>query len=353
MNTDRKTHEIDVVGIFKQILREKKPLAWCVGIMMVLGVVVALNTEKTYTANVVLAPEITGMGMSQSLGDLASMVGVNLGSSGSSTDAIYPDIYPDVFASNDFIIPLFQVPVMLKDSTSSKTYYTHLLKDHKIPFWKYPALWINKLVSKADPNALKTTVNPFRLTKRQTEICNEVRKNIACLIDKKTNVITINVTDTDPQVAAILADTIQRRLQQYISIYRTQKARNDLSYAKKIFAESKEQYIRAQRVYAGYADANTDVILQSFRSKQEELENEMQLRFNVYQQAAQQLQSAKDKVQEHTPAFTVIQQATMPLKASSMPRSALVFLFMMIGVFVDAVWIFFGRDLFHQFRRRR
>ncbi|EFM00726.1 hypothetical protein HMPREF0658_2336, partial [Hoylesella marshii DSM 16973 = JCM 13450] len=145
MNTDRKTHEIDVVGIFKQILREKKPLAWCVGIMMVLGVVVALNTEKTYTANVVLAPEITGMGMSQSLGDLASMVGVNLGSSGSSTDAIYPDIYPDVFASNDFIIPLFQVPVMLKDSTSSKTYYIHLLKDHKVPFWKYPALWINKL----------------------------------------------------------------------------------------------------------------------------------------------------------------------------------------------------------------
>ena len=37
-----------------------------------------------------------------------------------------------------------------------------------------------------------------------------------------------------------------------------------------------------RQLYASYSDANSDVVLASFRSKQEDLENEMQLKFNVY-----------------------------------------------------------------------
>jgi uncharacterized protein involved in exopolysaccharide biosynthesis len=174
---------------------------------------------------------------------------------------------------------------------------------------------------------------------------------LACLIDKQTSIITINVTDGDPQVAAIMADTIQKRLQQYISRYRTQKARNDLEYSKKIFIESKAQYTKAQEVYAGYADANIDPILESIKGKQESLENEMQLRYNIYNQAAMQLQTAKAKVQEHTPAFTIIQQATVPIKASSFPRSGVVIIFMILGVVANAIWIIFGQNL-HKFWKR-
>lgn len=345
------TNEIDIIDWVLKVFREKKLLALFIGAFTCIGIIVALNQEKKYTANVVLAPEITGMGMSQSLGDLASMVGVNLKNSGSSTDAIYPDIYPDVFASNNFIIPLFKIPVTLKDSVHSKTYYEHLIKDNKISFWEYPTIWLAHLLSgsKDEDMKVQNTINPFRLTKKQAAICDRIRRNISCLIDKKTSVITINVTDNDPQVAAILADTIQKRLQQYISMYRTQKARNDLNYAQKIFMESKEQYIKAQRIFAGYSDANTDVILQSFKSKQEELENEMQLKYNMYQNASQQLQSAKSKVQEHMPAFTIIEPATVPLRASSMPRLTIVLIFILLGICLDAFWIIIGRDMTYQY----
>ncbi len=354
MNIPKTTNEIDIIGLIQKVLREKKLLALFITVFTCVGIIVAINKKKEYTANVVLAPEITGMGMSQSLGTLASMVGVDFGGNGNSTDAIYPDIYPDVFASNDFIIPLFKIPVVLKDSTNSKTYYDHLTKDSKIAFWEYPAIWVTSLLSKSEDGKLgkQKDVNLFCLTKMQAGICDKIRKNIACLIDKKTSVITISVTDDDPQVAAILADTIQNRLQQYISLYRTQKARNDLSYAKKIFVESKEQYIRAQRAFAGYSDANTEVILQSFKSKQEELENEMQLRYNIYTQAGQQLQVAKSKVQEHTPAFTVIQRATVPLRASSTPRTIIVLLFVIVGIGLDVIWITVGREQYHKFYKK-
>jgi uncharacterized protein involved in exopolysaccharide biosynthesis len=77
MEDKNKTREIDLIGILKKMFSNKKALAIFIIVFVIAGVVVALNTPKQYTANVVLAPEISGMGMSKSIGDLASMVGVN------------------------------------------------------------------------------------------------------------------------------------------------------------------------------------------------------------------------------------------------------------------------------------
>lgn len=352
MDEKNETKEIDVISIVKKVFSKKKLLGGFIIVFGVIGVVVALNNPKKYTANVVLAPEMSGMGMSKNLGDLASMVGVNLNNNSSSMDAIYPDLYPNIFASNDFVMKLFDVKVTLKDGVTTKTYYDHLLFDNKIPFWTYPSIWISNLFAKPTSGGGNQKLNPFKLTGVEWAVCNAIKASIACLIDKQTSIITINVTDGDPQVAAIMADTIQNRLQQYISRYRTQKARNDLEYSEKIFVESKSQYTKAQEVYAGYADANIDPVLESIKGKQEALENEMQLRYNIYNQAALQLQAAKAKVQEHTPAFTIIQQATIPIEASSFPRNGIVIIFMILGLVADAIWAVFGRNLFHKYSKK-
>ena len=92
----------------------------------------------------------------------------------------------------------------------------------------------------------------------------------------------------------------------------------------KLCTDAKAQYTKAQQLYSSYSDANEDVILTSFKTKQEEMENEMQLRYNIYNQCAQQLQMAKAKVQERTPAFTVIKPATVPLKKDGPKRMTII-----------------------------
>ena len=169
--------------------------------------------------------------------------------------------------------------------------------------------------------------------------------NISCVVDKNTNVISISVNDFDPVVSATMADTIQKQLQQYITIYRTKKARNDVAYAQKLYNEARQQYVKARQAYGAYADANEDLLLESYKTKRDDLENEMQLRYNIYNQIAQQLQLAKAKVQEQTPVFSIIQGATVPLKPSSMPRSFLVIIYMFVGVLADAAWILYLRDI--------
>lgn len=339
--------EIDIIGMLQKVLRRWKLLCIYMLVGAVVGVVVALNTPKWFKANVVLAPELISgsMGLSESLSDMASSFGLDLGGKGKqSMDAIYPQIYPDLFASTDFIIPLFSVNVVTKDG-QKKTYLDHLVQDLKIPFWQKPKLWVLTAVKKLkERNAAPGTtgigkMNPFRLTEDEEQIVDMVRGSIGCQIDKKTNVINISIADPDPQVAAIMVDTLQVRLQAYITQYRTKKARADERYYTKLQQESKEAYLKAQKAYADFADSNQDAILASVRSQEDELENEMQLKFNVYSQIQTQVQQARAKVQEQTPAFTIIEKATVPNKPSSTPRSMILLLFVVLSACLHVVWV--------------
>lgn len=338
----KKSHEIDIIGLLLAMLKSKKKLAICLGVALVVGVVVALNTPKQFTSSTVLAPELSSGSMSlpSNLSDMASSLGIDIGGK-SSIDAIYPDIYPSIVGSDDFIMGLFSVPVRLKDNDSLRTYKYHLLKDQRIPFWSYPGMWISNMFKKKNQDAAGGAGkdDPLRISRPDMMLCEAVRGAVLCVVDKKTSVITLSVTDQDPMVATILVDTIQSRLQAYITNYRTKKARNDMEYYKKLMLKAKSAYEKERRAYAGYSDANTDVILESYKSKAEDMENDMQLKYNSYTQLNAQYQLAAAKVQERTPAFTIIQKPLMPYQASSTPRSLQVLGFLILGFFADAIWV--------------
>ncbi len=338
------------MAFVKRMVRKPKQIALVVVVSAAVGVVVALNTQKEYTASVVLAPEMSGggMGLSSSISDMASNFGIDLGSASKGLDAIYPEIYPELFTSYDFIRSLFNVPVRTKENNKEVTYLNHLIYDTKIPFWDYPKAWIiSKMEAgeRAKSKAAAGKSDPFRLSQDDYELCDNITSSIKCLVDKKTSVITITTTDSDPLVAAILADTLQRRLQAYVTDYRTKKSRQDCAYYQKLYEEAQGKYKKVQKEYATYCDANQNVVLESYQVQRDELENELQLAFNTMSQFKTQLQAAEAKVQERTPAFTIISEPKMPYKSSSMPRKYIVVLFVMLGCAV-----YFGRMLYKEMR---
>jgi uncharacterized protein involved in exopolysaccharide biosynthesis len=52
----------------------------------------------------------------------------------------------------------------------------------------------------------------------------------------------------------------------------------------------------------------------------DDLENEMQLRYNVYTALNTRLEAAQAKVQENTPVFTTLTNATVPVKPAGPKR---------------------------------
>lgn len=331
---------IDFGKIFKDLLKHKRLYFIVLPVAFVLAAIYALSLPNFYNCSVKLSPEMGGSkSASGGLASLASSFGVNLGTSGAGTEALFPTLYPDLMNSVDFKTALFPVKVKRESDGKTFTYYDYLMNEQKAPWWSTA---LSSLFSKEKkPNA---KVDPFKLTKEQTAIVKAINRNVVCDVDKKTMVITISVTDQDPLICATMADSVKTRLQNFITDYRTSKARVDLEYNKKIAAETKARYDRARRMYAEFADANQDIILESVRQRQTDLENEMQLQYNAYQQVAAQLLAAEAKVQQETPAFTTLQSATVPVVKAGPKRAQMCLIFVFLAFLGTTVWILYKED---------
>ena len=349
-NLEAEESSIDFSKIFKDLLKHKMLYVKVLPIAFVLAAIYALAQPNYYDCTVKLSPEMSGSKSTSGLAALASSFGVNLGSgSGVGTEALFPTLYPDLMNSVDFKTSLFHVPVTIEgdkeagEPDRTMSYYDYLTKEQKSPWWSEGIKAVLSIF-KTDSVSGDEKLDPFRLTKEQDAIVKAIDKLVVCDVDKKTMVITINVTDQNPVIAANMADTVKTRLQNFITDYRTSKARVDLEYNRKICAETKARYEKARQLYAEFMDANQDVILQTVRQKQTDLENDMQLQYNAYQQVAAQLLAAEAKVQEETPAFTTLQSATVPVKKTGPKRAQMCLIFVFLAFLGTTAWILYKED---------
>ena len=316
--TKQPAESIDFAAIWTAIKKYKTLYYKTLGIAFVVALLIGFSLPKTYNCKILLAPE-TGGGSSNlgGLASLASSFGVSIGGGSQSGDAITPTVYPDLMKSVDFKTSLFPIKVKRKDDKKAMTYYDYLKYEWRVPWWED---WFGLSAPELKPD---TIVNTFELTGEQARIAGLAIKYVQCKIDKKTNLITIDVTMQDPYVAAQLADSVRNRLQDFLTGYRTQKARYDLEYAQKLNRQAKKDYERARALYAEFMDANQDMVLLTAQQKRNDLENEMQLQYNNFTATSAQVLAAKAIVQKETPSFTTIQSATVPLGPSG-PNTRLI-----------------------------
>lgn len=350
--------EIDLLELAMKLWRQKKKIAiWC-AIGAIVGLIVAFSIPREYTTSVKLAPEAgSGQKISGSLGAMAAMVGIG-GGTQSGSDAVSPTLYPDVVGSVPFLVGLFNVPVEDIDGTQKVTVREYVEDDLKSPWWStvmgFPFKLLGMLKGGPDEDDIKgKKTDTFRLTNTEDRIVMALQQRISASVDTKTSVITISVMMQDPLVSATLADTVVNRLQEYITAYRTNKARKDLEYAELLNEEAKDNYYKAQQKYADYLDRNNGLILHSAQTTRERLQNEATLAFNLYNQTAQQVQVAKAKVQENTPVYATVTPATVPIKPTS-PRKPLILVgFVFLAFVACSAWILYGKPLMEEMKKKK
>ena len=333
----RKLQPIDFGAIWQALKKHRKLYYIVLPIAFVVAMVIAKSIPPYYKCEVLLAPESDGGGSSMGqLASLASSFGVNIGGGGNAGgDAITPSLYPDLMKSTDFKTSLFPIKVHGKKDKASMTYYDYLKNEWKEPWWE------DFFGLMAPEKKKDTLVNNFELTGEQTRIAGMINKNVVCKIDKKTGLISINVTTQDPYIAALLADSVKSRLQDFLTDYRTQKSRHDLEYAEMLQVQAKKDYEHARQKYVEFVDANQDIVLESIRQKQTDLENDLQLQYNNYNTLSAQVLAYKAKVQEATPAFTTLQRATVPLGPAGPNRNQILFVCVFLAALFTTIWILY------------
>lgn len=332
MENEENVKQIDLRLVFKRIREHKKLFFITLPIVFVLSSYIILCVPRTYTSSTSMAPETSsGMPDGGSLGDLASSFGFDL-PTGKSADAISPLIYPDLMDDNGFVTALFKVNVKTVDQKVNTTYYDYIKHHTKTTWWEDFITWTTKKLAPKDSLSGNDTnvFDPYHLTKLDNDIVKVIRGSIKVATDKKTGVINITTKTQDPMVAKMIADATRAQYQKYIIQYRTKKLRNDVDHYKTLVNQAKAEYEKVRKEYGKISDADMDVVLESVRLKQNDLENDMQLKYNSYTVLMTQLKAADAKLQEHTPVFTTIQGAEVPIKPSGPKR----ILFVLGSVFV-------------------
>lgn len=342
-NNRQQTKIIDLNLVVKTIWENRRIFFKVLPIVFVLSCIYIFSLPRYYNTDAKLAPELGSSMGGGAIGSIASAFGFDFGDM-QTTDAITPLLYPDLMEDNAFVANLFNIKVENKDKDIKTTYYDYIRIHQKRPWWSAFISMIKKIF-KSNEDEEKKEFDPYSLSKKDDEIVKKISKNIKFSIDKKTGVITINVEDQDPCICKTLADSVMEKLQVFITEYRTNKARTDYEYYKQLASEAQKEYEKVRQKYASISDANSKVALRSIELKIEDMENDMQLKFNTYSTLNTQLQAAKAKVQERTPVFTVLKGAATPIKPAGPKRMLFVIGMMMIASIGLTIYLFFHKEV--------
>lgn len=338
-------HTIDLGKVFRTLWSQKTRFIKVWVCTFILSCIWILPQPRYYVSDVKLAPEMSGEDVAGGLSSIASSFGVNIGGMGGQ-DAIYPELYPELFESPEFIVGLYGIRVKTKDGDIDTDYFTYIKKHQKKNILTEPFNWTMRKIKgffekeDATPRGSGANdINPFLMNRKDYNLMQSIMQSITCSVDKKTSVISIKVKDQDPLISATMTDSVMRHLQDFIIRYRTSKVAEDVVHYQQMRDSAEREYDVAIDAYSRFCDAHKNTILQSYQSERDKLENDLLLKQNSLTAMETQLQATKVKLQQKTPAFTTLKSAIVPVKATSPKRMLFVLAMLVLSSIVYAGWL--------------
>lgn len=351
MEENKNTDEIvDIMELVPVVWARRRLICiyLCVGI--VAGLVVAFGIPRTYQTTMKLAMENQNASRGN-LGGFGSAAG--LGGQGEKMDVTTIEIYPDIVASTPFLLELAEVPVPFTDHASDRIEQIPLMEyvvEHQkrswwTAFFGLPKTLIEKkTLTGKDGGAIEANENYRILPPPYKSFIESMKESVQVEMDKKSMILYASVTMQDPVISAVVADSVVAKLLRYMVIYRTQKITQDLEQYIRQYEEAKTEFYEMDDKLADAIDRNLYINSESLKIVIERLRNERQLKYDLYNQAAKQVELTKIKLQEETPLATIIEPAIVPHTPSAPNRKIilLVFCFFSVCVAIGVIlWPYF------------
>jgi uncharacterized protein involved in exopolysaccharide biosynthesis len=312
------------------ILKKEKWLIFGITTLItVLGGIYAFSLKEEFVSEGRILPEVAtkGIGMGQYAG-LAALAGVDIAASASGTDAVRPDLYPDVLKATPFFQNLLAIKVTNKFNKPIK------FRDF------YNSEIIEEKLNIADLKSKYQNSSDYIVLDKQTEnTIKNLRQRVYCSYDKKTGVLSISAKMPDPVVAASVAKYSMNYLTDYIINYRTEKLKRDLDFLGERLNLAKGKYYNKQENKASYSDR---IPLEALRFQaadlqRERIEAEYKTASSFYNTLLQKYEEAKLKIQQETPVIKILEPPVVPnLKAE--PKKSIILLgFLFVGFIISLI----------------
>lgn len=336
---DDKIIEIRLADIISFLKRSRRQMLLGALLGALLGGLYAFSKPNEYTSQVTLLPEIQAKagGSLGSLGSLAGLAGIDVGSLSSAADVVRPELYPTVLQSAPFALAIGKQPVYSKKFKRTEPLESFINASDE-------SRWFSRLfASRTDSMATETApqIDALQLTKQQEELVKTITSRVLGTYDKKSGVLTISSTMQDPVVAAATTGHALTYLTNYVTSYRTEKARQEVEFLAKQVASARQRYQQAEYALSAYRDQNRSVFLNTAKIEEQRIQAEFLLAQDLYNTLSKQSEMAKIKVQQDTPVFKLLEPAQIPLKKSGPKRTIIIIICLCAGSLLFAVYNLF------------
>jgi hypothetical protein len=352
--------EIDLLALAKTLWKGRKTIIIAVISGAVLGIVIAFNSPKEYTASTVMVPQL---GDSQSklggLGGLAALAGISLDMNPGAE--LSPMIYPKIVSSIPFQLELMNTPLTFQEfpqPISLFDYYTKYSKPSALGAIKKYTIGLPFVILEAIKGKSKEirvsvdkTNQPILLTEDQNRVKKALSSIITMEVNAKEGYLTLTSCMPEALAAAQLAKNAQNLLQRYITEFKIEKAKANLDFIQGRYNETKTEFEKAQVNLAVVSDRNKNFTSGLSQIETDRIQTRYTIAFNVYQELAKQLEQAKIQVKRETPVFTIVQPATVPSERSKPNKLMILIIWLFLGG-VAGIAVIFGKDFFKTIKLR-
>jgi uncharacterized protein involved in exopolysaccharide biosynthesis len=344
-------YEIDLAALSGLIWQRKMMVAKTTAVAILLGLLVAFGSPVEFNSQVDVMPELSQPRSLGGLGSLARQFGVT--GAQNRMDGIAPELYADIAKDPALMQRLLAYEIVVPGTRERVTlfdYFDNVKRDAPIDlFFNYTVMlpltvidWLRP-VGQGLPADHLQRMYPDKIGRlvsmgpSEWDVVDELGKRISASMSRETGVVRVNVKMPDAVMAADVADQVVVFLKEYITDYRTEKARTDLDFAEARYAEARARYEHAQERLALFRNENRGELTTLARTREQQLQGDFDLQFTLYKNMAERLEEARLKLQENTPVVTVISPAAIPGKKSEPRRALILMMFVIAGLGVAVV----------------
>lgn len=355
--------EINLSDLFQLFKEKRKALYITIVVTVFLGMVKSCTNPIEYESTSIKLSEVgsesSGFGQ---LGGLAGLAGFNLqGLSGSSNSNTFsPEMYPKLLESKPFLLDLINHEFYFETvgkKMSVKDYFLENrpsdLVSKTIGFVTGIPSFIAGLFSSDNDSPIVSGNEESQddleytfISPDENYVITEVAGRIK--IENEGRMIMLKVKMPEPIIAAEFNNLVFNKILNYVSAYKIEKQKTNLGFIESSALEAEEKFKKAQSDLAYFRDSNQGIISQRARTKEEQLEAEFNLSFQLYSLLKQEYENAKIELKRQTPIFTTFEEAVVPNSPSNTPPVKIFFLTIFIGFFLGhfVIFVLLARDYF-------
>ena len=338
-SSENQEDSIDIIALLQSIWTGKKLILKTVLVFMILGLFIAVFSQNEYTASITIVPQSSSEKPGGSIGGLAALAGINLGSVGQQS-SISPTLYPQILTNISFQKELLETLITIEGQDNKityKEYYTNVYSPSVLSSIKkytigLPGVLIGLLKSdEISKEESKNNDSLPQITEDDKKLIELLLEQLSMEVNDKDGYIGLSTTMPEARAAAELTQKAQELLEQYVIDFKIEKSSSELDFIKNRYQEKEQEFQKIQQKLALYTDRNQNV--NSARAKMELmlLQSEYDLAYGVYSELAKQLETQELKVKEDTPIFTILQPVFVPLEKTGPKRSLILIIYTFLG----------------------